>query len=412
MVVLSGAHVVLPDRILMPGTVVIDDGRIAEIRPGTLSSGSGFAFHGHYIVPGFIDTHVHGLEGCDTLQAGHPIADMASRLPRFGVTAFCPTTMACGPVTLRTVLAQVRRARETPAPGSARVLPVHLESNFINPDFRGAQPAACLRAPRRALPFLTPGKTVEQPTPLDDGFDAADILREIERARPDVGIVTLAPELDGAIDLVEWLVSRGVTVSMGHSVASFEEASAAIAAGARRATHLFNRMAPLHHRAPGLAGAVLDSQEVAAELICDGFHVHPALLRTAVAAKGPSRIMAVTDGTAAAGLPVGSRTMLGGQTVTVGAAAFLNDGTLAGSVVTLDRAFALLVRMGFSPVDAAIMCATTPARELGLIGYGLIARDAVADLVVLDAELAVVQTYVGGRLAYSRPANAPALASV
>ncbi len=176
------------------------------------------------------------------------------------------------------------------------------------------------------------------------------------------------------------------------------------AAGARQATHLFNRMPPLNHRAPGLAGAILQTEEVAAEIICDGVHVHPALVRTAVAAKRPARVLAITDGTAASGLPAGGRASLGGQTLTVGdSAAYLQDGTLAGSVLTMDRAFKVLVeRIGFSLVDAAAMCSTTPAREFGLVGHGVLAVDAVADLVVLDSRLAVVQTYIAGQLVYAR----------
>jgi len=163
-------------------------------------------------------------------------------------------------------------------------------------------------------------------------------------------------------------------------------------------------MAPLHHRAPGLAGAVLQADDIAAEIICDGVHVHPALIRAAVAAKRPSRMMAVTDSTAAAGLPVGSPASLGDQPIVSGdAAAYLPDGTLAGSVITMDRAFETLVTtVGLSLVDAATMCATTPARELGLAGHGVVTVGAVADLVVLDSRFSVVQTYVGGRLVYVR----------
>src|SRR5258705_2009896 len=158
MIVLSGASLVLPDRILSPGTLLIDEGRIAEIRPDAPSgshSASHFAFHGHYIVPGFIDVHVHGADGIDSLDTmpdgSDAVAAIAERLPRYGVTAFCPTTVACGPEPLRRVLDQVRRARQAPSPRAARVLPAHLESNFINPDYRGAQPSACLRSPRSAL---------------------------------------------------------------------------------------------------------------------------------------------------------------------------------------------------------------------------------------------------------------------
>ena len=145
MIVLSGAALVLPDRILSPGTLVIDEGRIAEIRPDSPAahSQSPFAFHGHYIVPGFIDVHVHGVDGVDSQDPGGAIASIAERLPRYGVTGFCPTTVACAPELLRRVLDQVRRAREVPPPRSARVLPAHLESNFINAEYRGAQPSAC-----------------------------------------------------------------------------------------------------------------------------------------------------------------------------------------------------------------------------------------------------------------------------
>ena len=200
------------------------------------------------------------------------------------------------------------------------------------------------------------------------------------------------------------LTSRGLRVSLGHSAATFEQGLEAIAAGARHATHLFNRMPPLGHRAPGLAGAVLQSEEIAAELICDGYHVHPALVRTAVAAKRPSRIMAITDGTAVSGLPAGARGTLGGQPITAGeSAALLGDGTLAGSVLTMDRAFRTLVeKMGLSIVDAATVCATTAARELGLAGQGILAPGALADLVVLDDRLSVVQTYIAGQLVYER----------
>lgn len=409
MIVLSGAELVLPDRILTPGTLVIDGGRIVDLRPGTSPGRMGgshppslFAFHGHYIVPGFIDVHVHGIDGVDTLDSGDAIAAIAARLPRYGVTSFCPTTVACSPDALRAVLRQVRHERKAPGPRAARVLPAHLESNFVNPEFRGAQPLSCLRSPQAAL---HPAPKLPLPArDNDDRFLASELLSEIEAAAPDVGIVTLASELEGGLDLIRWLTSRGHHVSLGHSGASYDEAVAAIAAGARQATHLFNRMRPLAHRAPGLVGAVLETEEVAAELICDGFHVHPATIRTAIAAKRPSRVMAITDATALAGLPVGSSASLGGQTITAGeTAAYLPEGTLAGSVATMERVFQVLVgEVGLSLVDAATVCCTTPARELALVGHGILATDAVADIVVLDSNLSVIQTYVDGQLVYSR----------
>lgn len=386
MIVLAKGDVVLPDRVLSEGTIVIDAGRIAVIEPGAVDPGRATTIDASdcYIVPGFIDVHVHGVEGHDTLDGGDAVAEIASRLPRYGVTAFCPTTVACPPGELRTFLHQVRDSRVAAAPGRARVLPAHLESNFISPDYRGAQPASCLRAP---------GATANE-----GEFSARDVLDTIAASRPDVGIVTIAPEVPGGLDLVASLVASGHRVSLGHSGADYDTAIAAIDAGARHATHLFNRMTPITHRAPGVAGAVLSREEVSAELICDGYHVHPAMCRLAIAAKGPQSVMAITDGTGASGLPIGSTARLGGRRIEARSeAAFLEDGTLAGSTLTMDRVFRTIVtRLGSSIVEAATMCSTTPARELGLTGFGVIAVGAVADLVVLDRGFRVMRTFIGG----------------
>ena len=408
MIVLSGADLVLPDRVLGGGTLVLDGDRIVDVRPGADGAGDAssqhlhFPFAEHYIVPGFIDVHVHGVEGLDTLDdsgAASSIAGMAERLPRYGVTAFCPTTIACDPVALRRMLSNVRAARTQRPPAGARVLPAHLESNFINPDYKGAQPLDCLRGVRPGSdPCLTPV--------APGAWTGAEILAEIAAARPDVGIITIAPELDGAIDLIRELVAHEHHVSLGHSGATYEQAMEGVRAGARQATHLFNRMTPIGHRAPGLAGAMLESSDVIAELICDGIHVHAGMMRVALAAKGAEGIMAITDATAGAGLPRGSRSTIGGRPITVRDGAYLDDGTLAGSVLTMDRAFARLTsEVGISLSEAATVCATTPARALGLQGFGVIAPGAIADLVVLDRDLRVIQTWVAGTLAYEAPSK-------
>jgi N-acetylglucosamine-6-phosphate deacetylase len=393
MIVLAGGDIVLPDRILTNASLIIDNGRIAAIDTarGDPSGASIVDVRESFIVPGFVDVHVHGIEGRDTLDTGDAIAAIASRLPRYGVTAFCPTTVACAPAELRTMLAQVGRARVGRPPGSARVLPAHLESNFISPEYNGAQPRACLRLPNDERG--------------EGDFTGRDILNVIDACRADVGIITIAPEVPGALDLVPVLVRAGHRVSLGHSGADFDQAIAAIDAGARHATHLFNRMTPVTHRAPGLAGAVLSRDDVAAELICDGFHVHPAMCRVAIAAKGVDGVMAITDGTGGSGLPQGSTARLGGRTIHVsGQAAILRDGTLAGSTLTMDRAFRNIVTMfHFSIADAAMLCSTTPARALGLTGFGVIAEGSAADVVVLDRAFRVVRTFIDGEQVYGGP---------
>ena len=375
---LSGADVVLPDRVASGLTLVLEGDRIVDLTSGPRELSSHETrvdVTGRLIVPGFIDVHVHGLLGVDVLDGPDAVMAVARQLPQFGVTAFCPTSVACPNDTLDVFLASVAAARMAPEPGAARVLPAHLESGFINPEYRGAQPLEHLR-------------TYEKKTP--------DVFFSV-----DVGILTLAPEMPGGMDLVRDAVAAGIRVSLGHSGATFDQGVEAIRAGARHATHLFNRMTPMSHRDPGLVGAVLSSEDIAAEIICDGFHVHPAVIRVAIAAKGHSRVMAITDGTSGSGLPAGACARLGGRTITVGPkrdSVRLPDGTLAGSVATMDQVFATLVtRAGQSMVEAATLCATTPAREMGLTGQGVIAPGSLADLAILTPGLRVVQTWVGGR---------------
>ena len=394
-VFLSGAHLVLPDRIETGRTLVIEDGRIADIVAGPREVGDGETrvhLPGCFILPGFVDVHVHGIAGHDVLDGPSGVVDVAARLPRHGVTAFCPTSIACEPRTLGDFLRAVGDARRTVNATSARVLGAHLESNFINPSFAGAQPHDCLRIPAAALAG----------EPANGGFSGTEILGLIDRYCADIAILTLAPELYGGLALVQHAVREGIRVSLGHSGATFEQGQAAIQAGARHATHLYNRMPAMTHREPGLAGAILASEDIAAELICDGHHVHPAVIRTAIAAKGLSRVMAISDGTAGSGLPEGARTTLGGRPITVREVARLDDGTVAGSVATMDRVFACLVtQCGLDVREAAHICATTPSRELGLVGFGVLAPGGAADLTVIDAHYAPLQTWIGGELAWS-----------
>lgn len=419
LVALRGADLVLPDRVLPAGSLLLDGATIAAIEADAASlpaTARIVDLAGMTIAPGFIDVHVHGVEGHDVLDDGEAVRRVAERLPRYGVTSFCPTAVACDPATLTRLLDAVATLRDAAAGDRARVLPAHLESNFINPAYKGAQPGACLRVPLRrgregahaSAPAAASDRVSAEAPSTTDRFAADDILSVIARHRPEVAIVTMAPELEGGLELVRTLAGAGHLVSIGHSGATFDEAMAAIEAGARHATHLFNRMSPMTHREPGVVGAVLESPRVVAELICDGFHVHPVVMRMAIRAKGLDGIVAITDGTAGSGLPVGARTRLGAQTIVVTErTAELEDGTLAGSVLTMDAAFrALIDKVGLSTVEAARLCATTPARQLGLADRGVLAPGACADLVVLDGRRRVTQTYVAGRR-WRNPASEP-----
>lgn len=390
MILFTGA-MVLPDRVLTAGSLLVDGGRIAAIENRIIDAPAGARRIDDptaLILPGFIDVHVHGVEGIDVLDGPGRVAAVAGRLPRYGVTAFCPTTVACTPAALETMLEDIGRAQSAgTATVSAHVLPAHLESNFINPEYKGAQPLQCLRLPAHADPA--------------DGFTGADILAVIERRRAQVGIVTIAPELPGGLDLVRRLTAAGHRVSIGHTAATYEQALEAIDAGVCHATHLFNRMTPMTHRAPGVPGAVLTSERVAAELVCDGHHVHPSLLRVAINAKGTDGVMAITDGTAASALPTGTLTRLGSHTIRVGErTAELADGTIAGSILTMDGAFRVLVeKVGLSWLEAVRLCSTTPAEQLELQDQGRLVPGGAADLAILDVQtLRVKMTVIGGRI--------------
>src|SRR5262245_2843733 len=213
---LSGADLVLPDRVLSGQTIVIEGERLVEYVSGPRSVGEGerrIDRPNHLIVPGFIDVHVHGVIGHDVLDGDGAVARIAAALPRWGVTAFCPTTVASTPAALAAALAEVKRLRSEARRG-ARVLPAHLGSHFVNPEYRGAQPLACLRRP--------PGGSGGGDASSAD-FSSRDVLAVIDRSRPDVGIITMAPELEHGLSLLRAFVAGGVRVSMGHSGATYEE---------------------------------------------------------------------------------------------------------------------------------------------------------------------------------------------
>ncbi|MCA9987123.1 MAG: N-acetylglucosamine-6-phosphate deacetylase, partial [Anaerolineales bacterium] len=306
-------HVHLPVPAGPPRTISlqIQQGRIRQLGlPGKRPAlGRTLDGHGLFLLPGFIDLQVNGGFGRDFTADPATIWAVAAQLPRYGVTRFLPTIITAPLGTMAAALAVMKAGPPAGFRGSVP-LGLHLEGPFLSPQKPGAHPPQHLLAP--------------------------DASRVTDWAAPEVRLVTLAPELPGAGALIEALAARGIVVSMGHSAATYEEALAALDAGVRYGTHLFNAMAPLHHRAPGLAAALLSDTRATLGLIADLVHVHPALVRLVWQLAGPARLTLVTDAMAALGMGDG-RYQLGDQIVTVAdGSARLADGTLAGAILPLN----------------------------------------------------------------------------
>lgn len=338
----------------------LTDGRIAAVRQA-LTSESGepvIDLAGDFLLPGFVDVHIHAFKGHDAMEGEAAVRAMSRALYREGVAAFLPTTMSASMEETRRAIAGIRAVMDRPEAQGAQVLGAHMEAPFLNPAKCGAQRAECLCSPDwRAFLDLT------------DGDVSA------------VRTITVAPELPGAEAFIRWAAQAGIAVSLGHSAASAETAHAAADWGATRITHTFNAQPPLHHRAPGLTGAALTDDRLYAEFIADGVHLHGDTVRLLMRCKGAERAVAITDAMEAAGLPDGEYA-LGGQPVTVrGSEARLRDGTLAGSVLTMRQALTNLIhRFGIAPFDAVRMCTRTPAECIGERTLGRIVPGSPAPL--------------------------------
>lgn len=326
------------------------------------------------VAPGFIDAQINGAYGIDVTEEPARIVELGTELTRYGVTAFVPTVITCSPGGRAAALAADWTA--PPGSGGAVAIGLHLEGPMLAPSRRGAHPERWLEPPSAAL---------------------------IESWTRDAGVVmvTIAPELPGALDMIEQLVGEGVVISIGHTDADASCVADAKRAGATAVTHLFNAMAPFGHRAPGLVGAALADDSLIAGLICDGIHVDPLAVRIAWRALGPDRLMLITDATAVLGLESGRR-RLGEVDIDVSSAGVRTaDGTLAGSDLALDQAVRNLVEFtGCTAAEAVSTVTTTPARLLGLDDRGALEAGRRGDVVVLDAGLRVVATFVGGELAH------------
>jgi N-acetylglucosamine-6-phosphate deacetylase len=375
------------ERIVTPSGTIAGEvsirGRVIDAVGAASAGADGVIELGdRWLVPGYIDTHVHGGGGaqCNTADPDE-IGAMARLHAIHGTTALLATTVAAPVDELETALTAI--ALNMGEHGGGPVLGAHLEGPFLSVARPGVMDPSAFLAP-------------------DEGV----LARLLEAGGAAVRMMTLAPELPGAVGLVERLVRARVIPSIGHSDADYEQARLAVRAGARAATHVFNGMRPFHHREPGVLGAVLDLPEVSCELICDGLHVAPAALRLVYRAKGAAGVRLVTDATEAAGMLDG-RYRLGGATVEVreGAVTLAGGSAIAGSTLTIDVAVSNAVRfLGIAVEQAVALASANPARLLGLddrkgaIGVGM-----DADLVVLDQELLACGTVIGGEWVHGPP---------
>jgi N-acetylglucosamine-6-phosphate deacetylase len=378
-------HVVAGNAV-RPGWVALRDGFVADVGQGRPPAGFGAPVElGDLLVaPGFVDVHVHGGGG-GQFAGDDPadVADQVLRAARFhashGTTCLVATTVSDTAQRLQATAAGVRIAIAAAAHDGAVVAGLHLEGPWLAATRCGAHDPSTLRLP--------------------DPVEFAELLEATGGA---VRLLTLAPELDRAGAVITAAAAHGVVVSVGHTDATYAQARAAFDAGARHLTHLGNAMRGIDRREPGPIAAALDDERVTVEVIADGHHVHPALLRLAATA-APGRLVAITDAISATGLPDGEH-RIGERAVLVrdGRAVLADQPqTLAGSVLTMDRAVAGLVAAGVPPVDAIRAATATPARVLGDgRSRGVLAPGARADLVVLDARYAARATVVGGRVVH------------
>lgn len=378
---ITGATVLTPEEEIPACIVLIDDGRIEDVgRDVRVPAGARtIDARGRTCVPGFIDLHVHGAGGHDLMEGTLPALEAVSRvLATHGSTSYFPTTLTASESGTRAALDRlgdfVRRTNAPPSDLQAHPLGIHMEGPFLNPIRKGVHPEEHIQTPNVEL--------------FDKFFDAA---------KGALRLITVAPEGAGAAPLIEHAFSRGVRVGMGHTDATFEQAQAAVELGIRHVIHMFNAMRPFSHRDPGVIAAALLDDRLSTELIADGVHVYEPAIRMLVRAKGAERILLITDGLAATGMPDGEYTLGELEIVVKAPVACNRAGVLAGSVLTLDRAVRNMVQFTGLPLLQVVRMATlNQALLMGLEHKGRIASGADADLVLLNEKLEVTAVCTRG----------------
>lgn len=377
---IAGGTLITPLEIYEDADVLIEDGTIVAVGPGVASGEIAEIINaeGAIVAPGYIDVHVHGSAGHDTMDGTREaIEGMARFFAAHGVTSFCPTTLTQPAADIMASVRAVHECMENPIEGGAQPLGVHLEGPCIDAKKKGAQP--------------------EQHITTAAAIDYQQLF-----SLGNIKLITLAPEIEENKALIAFARSQGAAVVVGHSSATYEDLEEAVQHGLNHATHTFNQMEGLHHRKPGTVGGVLLLDEIFAEFIADGIHLHPAVVDMVVRLKGPERAVAITDAISGAGMPDGDYE-LGGQAVVVKEGAVrLPDGTLAGSALTLDQAVRNIVEFTIAPLPEAIQMATlTPARSIGVADRkGSLEPGKDADITIFDDDLNVLKTMVGGEVVY------------
>lgn len=349
------ANAFIDGRFVPDTDVLVREGRIAAVgRKLTADDEETVDLQGDYLLPGFVDVHMHGYGGFDVMDGEEELRRMSRALRHTGLAAFLPTTdTSCAERTANAVRG-IQAVMQRPEKDGAIVLGAHMEGPFMSAEKSGA-----LHKEYFVLP------TKENFERFTGG--AGDAVR----------LISMAPELDGAMEFIDYALSQGMHVSIGHTAADSNTVHAAADRGADHVTHTFNAQSPLHHRKPGVPGAALTDDRLFCEVICDGVHVHPDVVRVIARCKGKERFAAVMDALTVTGLPEGEYNACGHNMIVRSDAAYLKDGTLCGSKITMADAFMNLIRFGIAPEDAAMMTTQTPARSVGADDVGVIRTGAV-----------------------------------
>jgi N-acetylglucosamine-6-phosphate deacetylase len=379
--IICNAEVINPNQRGRIAAVVIEEGKITGVHKDYkkgITHDHIVEANGMYLCPGFIDVHFHGAMAADTMDAdATSLHRMSKYCSEHGVTSFYPTTWAAPNKEIQEVLQAVKNLpRHLPG---ARILGVHLEGPYLSSKFRGAQQEQLLSYPNKEDYFAW----------FETGV---------------VKLVTCAPELPGATNFIKEAVRQDIRVSIGHSGAAYEQVLKAADMGITQATHLFNGMGGMHHREPGTVGGILDDRRIFVQVICDGIHLHPAVIRLTCSVKTNEKIILITDSIVGAGLVDGVYNNNGNKIVITNEIARTELGSLAGSTLTMDRAIRNMVAFtGYSLEKVIPMATSTPAAAMGIADRkGRIAPGYDADLVILDKDLNIDQTFVGGRSVFIR----------